>query len=184
MAGEKGKSGIIKGSITDHASSHFIAEGGDGRTAGSEGSLFAQIGGIGDSEVLFSASWDWGHAPAPIGPGDVGYDGTRHPCALVDINPQVLIFDFIDFGNPWTSTAEVTITHKSGAVIEANITGGSVCEITVFGSLQSINEWNINFEVVGGTKRFIDAAGSGTIHFFFDSSNGTFGINEVLVHMD
>ena len=84
-----------------------------------------------------------------------------------------------------SSTAAVTITHKSGAVISAKITGGSVCEVAVPGpsGAGSNNEWIINFEVTGGTKRFLDATGTGTIHFFFDSGDSTFGINEVLVHI-
>ena len=170
------KSGSVNNFEFDHASSHFESAGGDGRTAGSQGTLFVQIGGIGDSEVFFSASWDW-----------AAYLGTRHPCALVDINVQHLKFDFIqNFSTGWDSTAEVIITHKSGAVINAKITGGSVCEVAVPGpsGFGSNNEWYIAFEVTGGTKRFTDAVGTGTIHFFFDSGDGTFGLNEVLVHMD
>ena len=50
------KSGAVDDFTFDHASSHFF-EPDD--TAGSEGTLFAQIGGIGESDVFFSASWDW-----------------------------------------------------------------------------------------------------------------------------
>ena len=132
----------------------------------------AKIGGIGDSEVFFSASWDW------------GLHNSSHPCALVEIVDHDFTNDLL-FGGAWTSTAEVIITHKSGAEIDAIITGGSVCEVVNPGpNGGTINEWYIAFEVTGGTKRFADAVGTGTIHFFFDSGDGTFGINEVLVHMD
>ncbi len=146
--------------------------------AGADATMSAEIGGIGTSEVSFSASWDWNT-----------YDGTDHPCALVEKVGHIFTLDLIpgpNFLMPWTSTATVTITHKSGAVILAKVTGGSVCEVAVPGpsGSGSNNEWNINFEVTGGTKRFADAVGTGTIHFFFDSGNSTFGINEVLVHID
>ncbi len=140
--------------------------------------MFAQIGGIGDSEVFFSASWDWG-----------AYDGTRHPCALIEKVGHIFATDLNPGANfllPWTSTALVVITHNSGAVINAIITGGSVCEVAVPGPSGSgtNNEWYIGFEVTGGTMRFADAVGTGTIHFFFDSGDGTFRINEVIVHID
>ncbi len=146
--------------------------------AGADATLLAQIGGIGNSVVNFSASWDWST-----------YDGIDHPCALVEKVGHTFAFDVIPGANqfmPWSSTAMVTITHKSGAVITAKVTGGSVCEVAVPGPSGggSNNEWNINFEVTAGTKRFSGATGTGTIHFFFDSGNSTFGINEVLVHIN
>ena len=169
------KSGTVDGFTFDKASVSSVEPD---LHAGADATLIAEIGGIGNSVVNFSASWDWNT-----------YDGTDHPCALVEKASHVFTLDLIPGSNflmPWTSNATVTITHKSGAVILAKITGGSVCEVAVPGpsGSGSNNEWNINFEVTGGTKRFTDATGTGTIHFFFDSGDFTFGINEVLVHIN
>jgi hypothetical protein len=165
------KSGSVDGFTFNKASISSVEGNGH---AGADATSLAQIGGIGDSVVNFSASWDWN-----------AYDGTDHPCALVEKVGHDFFVDVIN-GGSWSSTGMVTITHKSGALITARVTGGSVCEVAVPGPSGggSNNEWNINFEVIGGTKRFADATGTGTIHFFFDSGNGTFGINEVLVHID
>lgn len=144
--------------------------------AGAEATLLLQIGGLGQSDVKFSASWDWS-----------AYNGD-HPCALVEKVPHTFIANVLELPSivPWESDAAVTITHKSGALITADITGGSVCEVAVPGAngSGSNNEWIINFEVNGGTKRFTEATGTGTIHFFFDSGVGSFGISEVLLHLD
>jgi hypothetical protein len=175
MAGDKGNSGSVDVFTFDKASVSSIEPD---LHAGMEATSLLQIGGIGDSEVFISASWDWNT-----------YDGTDHPCALVEKVGHNFSFDVVNAFVPWNSTAVVAITDNSGAIISAIITGGSVCEVAVPPGGGSNNEWNINFEVTGGTGRFAGASGTGTIHFFFDSTptgvfGGGLGINEVLVHIN
>jgi len=173
VAGAFVKSGSVDGFTFDQASVSSLEPD---LHAGANATLLSKIGGIGDSVVSFSASWDWNTYSADYSCALVETVGHDFTTDLIPTSPTYLM--------AWSSTAMVTITHKSGAVITADITGGSVCEITVFGPGMSINEWNINFKVNGGTKRFMGATGTGTIHFFFDSRDFTFGINEVLVHID
>ncbi len=72
--------------------------------------------------------------------------------------------------------ATVTITANNGDMIVGQITGGSVCELSVSGPLMSVNEWLIGFKLDGSlsTGRFADRAGSSYINMRIDSGVGDF----------
>jgi hypothetical protein len=122
------------------------------------------IPGVGRSVVTIDGSWDWSI-----------YDGS-HPCALVDSLPSPAMLDLVSNDPGFIYNAAVTIVDRKGSVIAAGITGGSVCEIVVPGSMGdgSINEWVMAFETDGAlsTGKYAGRTGTGHIVFRLDSSTG------------
>jgi len=117
------------------------------------------------SMVVIDASWQW--TPGPY--------SANHPCALVNVTPQYGLPNL--FGGAVNYLAEVVITtDKAGDVLIGNISGGSVCEVEVFGSAQSINQWLIAFEIdpSKSTGKFAGRTGQGLIDFKYNSKTFAF----------
>ena len=158
LAGDKASRGVV----SDPQIAGFLAfttTGGGGGTAAMLLVVDANIEGIGQATVSIDSSWQW--SPGPY--------SSDHPCALVNKTAQTL--PDLWTGNDREYDATVTITSKKGDRLVGNISGGSVCEISVFGSAQSINQWLIAFEIDGGasTGKFFGDSGQGLIDFKFDS---------------
>ena len=126
------------------------------------------IPGVGKSTVTIDGSWDWSSY------------STSHPCALFDsaASPSLIELINTDFGPPVifafnVYNAAVTITDNKGDTIAAAITGGSVCEIVVFGPGDSINEWVVAFETDGVSSTGKYAGRTGTGHLVFRLSGAT-----------
>ena len=143
----------------------FTTTGGGGGTAAMVLEVEAQIEGIGQADVSIDASWQW--SPGPY--------SADHPCALVNITPQDLP-DLVSGDPAFTYNATVTITAKNGDQLIGNISGGSVCEVVVFGPGMSINQWLIAFEIDGAasTGKFAGDIGQGVVDFKFDSQTFAF----------
>lgn len=164
MAGDKASRGVVGDpQLTDFLA--FTSTGGGGGTAAMVLDVDAKIEGIGKATVRIDASWQF--SPGPY--------SADHPCALVNQTPQML-FDFISLG-PFLYTATVTITSKKGDKLVGHVSGGSVCEIVVFGPAESINQWLVAFEIDGmlSTGKFFGDSGQGLIDFKFDSRPASLG---------
>lgn len=149
----------------------FTTTGGGGGTAAMLLEVDSKIKKVGDVTVSIDASWQWTVGVGVFGPPF----STDHPCALVNITAQDLP-DLIS-GASRTYAATVTMTNnKNGDVLVGNISGGSVCEVEVFGAAQSINQWLIAFEIDGAssTGKFAGASGQGLIDFKFNSQTSAF----------
>jgi len=158
----KSKGGTAEPDVT----SDFVAfstSGGGGGRAGMVLDVKSNIGGVGASSTLIDASWDWGLYSA------------LHPCALMDSMESPPLYDFLS-QDLIMYQATVTITANNGDKIVGQITGGSVCELSVSGPLMSVNEWLIGFIFDGSlsTGRFADRSGSGYINMRIDSGVGDF----------
>ena len=140
--------------------------GGDPNVSGVESESYAYIktAGLGRAKVTISASWDY-----------VGYS-SAHPCALVNVEPHdfagnVFQNGVYDPSNTWTAEARIVIERQrnpSDTIVGA-IRGGSVCELyagmaTVPPMLPcSVNESLIAFTITGGTGRYANYGGSGSV---------------------
>ena len=95
----------------------------------------SNIGGVGASSTLIDASWDWGLYSA------------LHPCALMDVGTSPTLPNHLTAPpfDPINYAATVTITANNGDTIVGQVSGGSVCELSVTGPLMSTNEWLIAF---------------------------------------
>lgn len=157
----------FRGTVDDPQVTDFQAISISSQNSGDAGMILeveAQIEGIGKAIVNINASWDF----------DTYFDGSRHPCALVDKISQGPFLNLL--GAPTTYMAEVTIEAKNGDVLVGFIAGGSVCELEVFVD-GTINQWLIAFEVDpdDSTGKFAGKTGQGTIDFKVDSrSPGSF----------
>jgi hypothetical protein len=157
-----------RGTVNDPQNTDFVAfttTGGGGGTAAMVLDVDAKIEGIGKATVRTDASWQW--LPGPY--------SADHPCALVNQTPQVLP-DLISSNPAFNYSATVTITSKKGDQLVGNVSGGSVCEIVVFGPASSINQWLVAFEIDGAasTGKFAGDSGQGVVDFKFDSSTPEF----------
>lgn len=164
-AGGKGPKKASRGVVAAPTNADFLSfltTGGGGGTAAMVLDVDAKIEGIGMATVNIDASWQW--SPGPY--------SADHPCALVNQTPQVLLDLLAVPIGPRTYTATVTITSKKGDMLVGNISGGSVCEVVVFGPGQSINQWLVAFEIDGAasTGKFAGDSGQGLIDFKYDSA--------------
>ncbi|MCP3686604.1 MAG: hypothetical protein GY861_28530 [bacterium] len=122
---------------------------------------------LGKVTVELSACWDWGRGHTA--PNQMY--STDHKGALLVTTPQ----NFEDHkpgtpvDGPFSADSTVIIKTKRGN-IEGKITGGSVYELEVHPGGGSINEWTVNFEIVGGTKRMNNKKGTGTYRMVWDSN--------------
>ena len=158
FAGDKASRGVVENPQLA-GFLHFTSTGGGGGTAAMVLEVDANIEGIGMATVTTDASWQW--SPGPY--------STAHPCALVNSVPQIL-FDFVSIGMfPYNGT--VTITSENGDTLVGIVSGGSVCEIIVFGAGESINQWLVSFEIdpTASTGKFAGDIGQGVVDFKFDS---------------
>jgi len=162
--------------VVSNAAIHFAGAPffGDGDNAGVIVSSEGNIEGIGKATVDVSSSWDW----------DL-YDGTVHPCALMNITSHTFSAGNLPGPGPFTTLATVTITAENGDQIDGMVRGGSVCEIAVFsGPTCTINEGVTTFEILGGTGKFASATGSGILRSVFDFCSGTFLLDEIILHLN
>ena len=146
-----------------------IPEGGNADVSGVESVSYAYLktAGLGRAKVTISASWDY-----------VGYS-SAHPCALVNVEPHdfsgnVFTGGVYDENNSWTAAATIVIERQRnpGDTITGQIRGGNVCELYAgtapasppLPSLPcSVNESLIAFTITGGTGRYVDYGGSGSV---------------------
>jgi len=164
-AGGKAKGGTAEPDVTTDFLA-FTSSLGLGGKAGMVLDVKSNIGGVGASSTLIDASWDWGF-----------YNGD-HPCALMDVRTSPTLDNHLTpypF-DPINYSATVTITANNGDTIVGQVSGGSVCELSVTGPLMSTNEWLIAFQFDGSmsTGRFLGRSGTGYINFRIDSGAGDF----------
>jgi len=143
----------------------FTSSLGLGGRAGMVLNVTSNIGGVGASSTLIDASWDW------------GLYSSLHPCGLMDsdVSPELdnhlTAYPFAKINYMATITIAA---DKNGDKIVGDITGDSVCELSVTGPLASTNEWLIGFQFDGSlsTGTFAGRSGSGYINFRIDSDPG------------
>lgn len=199
---------VLEGAIASESASHFVSQGGDGINAGviASSSGIKQnkdrndpdfTGDLDDVIVEVSSSWDWGLFRSSESSNAIELEA--HPCALVNTTGHTFSDANAADGSAFTTDATVAITQDSD-VIEANITGGFVCEISVFtcnveiiaaeggnedgvcdefetcfAFTATINESVTTFAVDGGASlgRFAGATGTGSIHSIFNFCTAT-----------
>lgn len=174
---DPGRKRRARSSFLEREAAPFVAlrnipAGGNPDVSGVESvsDTYLRTGGIGRAQVTISASWDY-----------VGYSAA-HRCALVNTSPHafsgnVFVNGVYDSGASWTADATVVITRERnpGDTITADIRGGSVCELYAGVSDVdpflpcSVNESVIPFTITGGTGRYADSGGSGSLRAVVDT---------------
>ena len=138
---------------------HSATYGGDGTHAGAITTAEGGVRGLGNAIITVSASWDW------------GLYGPEHPCALVEVTPRSFAAGNLPSG-PFNTDATINFTRRNGKdSAMAAIRGGSVCEISTgvgpYGPC-TVNEAIFTFELTGGTGKWAQRKGSGTMRSVLD----------------
>ena len=143
-----------------------IPTGGNANVSGVESVSYAYLktAGLGRAKVTISASWDY-----------VGYS-SAHPCALLNVLPHdfsgnVFVNGNYDPANIWTADATVVIKRQrnSSETIIGAIRGRRVYELYAGTATDapmlpcSVNESLISFTITGGTGRYANYGGSGSL---------------------
>lgn len=184
-AQRRARTGLLNPTQILFAGSHF--DPANNPNAGTVVQGSGRVPRLGKVLVTVSSSWDWSAFSAD------------HPCALMNKTAKTLNDNL---GGTGQFTADATITfvklHRGtpdpSSTLTANIIGGSVCELQ---TLQppcptgdpgpTISEGIAAFEIDGssGSGAFAGiTGGSGLIRTRFDSCQGTFLVDDIMLRVE